>query len=62
MYQLGGFLVSIYNALINLLLPSVRSLATIAPSQQLFPHPDTNHYRPHKEAMQSTYEYLILNI
>ena len=38
-YQLGGFGVSISNALRNSLSPRVRALATIAPTQQLHPHP-----------------------
>ena len=39
MYLLGGFGVSISNSLSNLLSLRVRALATIAPSQQLHPHP-----------------------
>ena len=47
MNQLGGF-GYIYNAFKKLLSPRVRALVTIAPSQQLRPQPDSNHYRPHK--------------
>ena len=57
-YQLG-FGVYIYNDLRNLLSPIVRALATIAPTQQLHPHPRHEQYIYNKS---NRFIYSIYNL